>query len=333
VSYNPNYPFVSVVIVNFNGVAVLSPCLKSLVLTDYPNFDIIVVDNGSSDGSVNVLEEFRRQSEKRITVIKNSCNMGFAEANNIGVKSSSCKYVALLNNDTVVDENWLRTLVNTLEENPGIGAVQSLLLKNADVVDSVGAAMDIFGTACDIVVPFYQLSLYRSQNEIFSACAASMLVRKDLFERVGGFDSKFFAYFEDVDLSWRIRLNGYRIVIDVTSIVYHFRGTTSKKFKGNLFDFHLYKNQIAMLIKNHSLKCLVMVTPIVCLLYLFRVANGVMKRNSGLVTATLKAILWNIIELPYLMSQRKYVNKYVRRVSDHQIRGCMSKRLMQLWSR
>jgi len=333
VRYNPNYPFVSVVIVNFNGVKVLSPCLNSLLLTDYPNFDIIVVDNGSSDDSVNVLEEFRKQSENRITVIKNSCNLGFAEANNIGVGSSSGEYVAFLNNDTIVDENWLRALVNTLEINPSVGAVQSLLLKNASVVDSVGAAMDIFGTASDIVVPFNKLSLSRSQNEIFSACAASMLIRRDLFRRVGGFDPKFFAYFEDADLSWRIRLNGYRIVLNVDSIVYHLRGTTSRKFRGNVFDFHLYKNQIAMLIKNHSLKCLVMVMPVVCLLYLFRVANGLLKHNSGLVTATLKAILWNIIELPYLMSQRKYVNKHVRRVSDHQIRGCMSKRPLQLWSR
>ena len=327
----PKYPCVSVIIVNYNGINVLPNCLNALTKTSYPDFEVIIVDNGSNDASIEFLEHFKKQSKIRMTIIKNGYNLGFAEANNTGVASSSCKYVALLNNDTMVDENWLGILVNTLEDNPTIGAVQSLLLKNVGEVDSIGAAMDVFGTASDIAVPISEVGRLHGRAEIFSACAAAMLTRKALFEQVGGFDPKFFAYYEDVDLSWRIRLSGYKVFIDFDSIVYHLRGTTSKKFRENVFDFHLYKNQIAMIIKNHTVGTLLIVMPVVCSLYVFRIVNGIIKKDSGLAMVTIKAIVWNILELRYLTGQRKYVNKYVRKVNDDQIRECMSNRPLQLW--
>lgn len=328
---NHRYPCISIIIVNYNGINILPNCLNALTKTCYPDFEVIIVDNGSNDASIEFLENFKEQSRIRMTIIKNELNLGFAEANNIGVACSSCKYVAFLNNDTLVDENWLGILVNALEGNPTIGAVQSLLLRKSGEVDSIGAAMDIFGTASDLSVPIKEASRLHGISEIFSACAAAMLIRRELFNRVGGFDPKFFAYYEDADLSWRIRLFGYKVFIDFDSIVYHLRGTTSNKFKGNLFDYHLYKNQLAMLIKNHTLKSLIFVMPVVCLLYFFRLVNGLMKNNLGLVKVTLKAILWNFLELAYLMGQRRYIKKFVRRVHDDQVRACMSVSPLQLW--
>jgi GT2 family glycosyltransferase len=329
----PEFPCVSVIIVNYNGMNVLRDCLNSLIETIYPNFEIVVVDNGSIDGSVNFLGDFRKQSKIPITVIKNDCNLGFAQANNIGVAYSSCKYVALLNNDTVVDKNWLSNLVDNIEQNDSVGAVQSLLLKrNGLGIDSLGGLVDIFGTAEDRVSHSYavQKNANSEDEQIFSACAAAVIFRRKVFEKVGKFDSLFFAYYEDVDLSWRIRLHGYSVILERKSVVYHMRSQTSKRFRPQIFEYHLYKNQLAMLIKNYGTKAFLKVTPVVGLLYFYRIINA-LKRNDGyLALATLKAVSWDIKNLQYLLLQRRYVQRFVRRVDDREIEKMMSKMPLQL---
>lgn len=169
-------------------------------------------------------------------------------------------------------------------------------------------------------------------EDIFSACGAAMIIRKSLFEEIGGFDSKFFAYFEDVDLCWRIRLGGYRIVLLSSSIVYHVRGATSKKFGKRVFDFHLYKNQVAMLIKNYSARNLLMVIPAVAMLYMFRVVNGLVQNDAYLAVAPLKAFYWNVKELRYLAQKRVFVQQNIRHVGDDAIARMMVKMPIQLVS-
>ena len=220
-----------------------------------------------------------------------------------------------------------------LEKDKQIGAVQSLLLaKDGFKVDSLGGIIDIFGTAEDRVVSMENLRRATDSEieEIFSACAASMVVRKSVLEKVGNFDPKFFAYFEDVDLCWRIRLNGYSIVLDLDSVVYHIRYATSTKFGGHLFNFHLYKNQLAMLIKNYELKSLVKVMPGILLLYTARIINGLIKNDADLAKAPLRALFWNIKELRYLLQQRRFIQSYVRRVSDDKITKMMIKIPVQI---
>jgi GT2 family glycosyltransferase len=330
---NVESPCVSIIIVTFNGEKLLKNCLDSLVKTTYPNFEMIIVDNGSSDNTAILVKDYIQRFKINIKLVQNQENLGFAQANNIGVKISAGEYIAFLNNDTIVDKNWLQSMVAILEAHPKIAVVQSLLLtRDGTDVDSLGGAIDIFGTASDTSRPFQMIDNapdYRSQ-EIFSACAAAMLIRKKVFEIVGGYDARFFAYFEDVDLSWRIRLNGYSIVLDSSSIVYHFRGGTSKKNKTRVFDYHLYKNQLAMLFKNYSYKNLIMILPGVFFLYMLRLINGIKKNDSELSLSTLKALYWNIKEFPYLLSERKYIQTFVRQVDDDQIKRLMIKTPIQL---
>jgi GT2 family glycosyltransferase len=327
------FPCVSIIIVNYNGLGVLEDCLNSVLKVNYPCFEVIVIDNGSNDNSVSVLENFKKQSKIRLTVIKNEHNLGFAQANNMGVGYSACKYLAFLNNDTVVDENWLGTLVDVLEKDESIGAVQSLLLTRDGLgVDSLGGIIDVLGTAKDRVTRFFktQQTANYEPEQIFSACAAAMLVRKSVFQAVGKFDPHFFAYYEDVDLSWRIRLHGYSIILDRNSIVYHMRSQTSKKFRRQVFDYHLYKNQLAMLIKNYESKTFLQVMPLVTLLYFYRITNALKRKDGYLAIATLKAIFWNIKHLRYLLFEREHIQHSVRRVSDKEIEKMMHKLPLQL---
>jgi len=321
-------PLVSIIIVNFNGHEVIENCLNSVLNTNSTKFEVIVVDNGSTDSSIKFLQNFADKSSVRVKLIKNPKNLGFAEGNNLGIGNSSGKYIAFLNNDTIVDPNWLQSIVTFLEKDKQTGAVQSLLLaEDGFKVDSLGGVIDIFGTAEDRVVSMGNLRTPHSEiEEIFSACAASMVVRKSVLEEVGNFDPKFFAYYEDVDLCWRIRLRGYAIVLDLNSVVYHIRYATSKKFGGQLFNFHLYKNQLAMLIKNYELKSLVKVMPGLLLLYTFRIINGLIKNNANLSIAALKALYWNLKEFPYLSQERRYIQTYVRRICDEQIQKMMDKK-------
>ncbi|MCW4047204.1 MAG: glycosyltransferase family 2 protein [Candidatus Bathyarchaeota archaeon] len=326
-------PLVSIIIVNYNGRKSIEKCLNSVLKTNYAKFEVVFVDNGSIDGSIEFAKNFVADSAINMRLIMNQENLGFAEGNNIGVQNSKGKYVVFLNNDTIVDRNWLLYLVALMEKKPEIGAVQSLLLTSDGCkVDSLGGVVDIFGTAEDQikVLADWKWGIGHRSMEIFSACAASMIVRKSVFEAVGGFDPKFFAYFEDVDLSWRIRLQGYAIVLELRSIVYHVRSATSKKFSNGLFDFHLYKNQIAMLIKNYEFKNLVKVSPGIFFLYLSRIANGLIRNDVDLTMAVLKSVCWNIREFPYLLRQRRFIQTIVRRVSDDQITKLMSKRPLQL---
>jgi len=170
-------PFVSVIIVNYNGRTYLEKCLKSLMNINYSNFQVILVDNNSKDDSV----EFVRNFYPKVTIKKLEKNFGFAKPNNIGAKISKGDYLLFLNNDTEPDPNFLKELVNVIKENSEIVICQSLLLKPDGSVDSGGDYVDVYGRA---------YSLHTTPNTtkpILSARGASMLIKKRCILGAGRF--------------------------------------------------------------------------------------------------------------------------------------------------
>jgi len=189
---NNNEPLVSVIIVNYNGKNHLENCLKSLMNIAYKNYEVIIVDNNSTDESI----EFVKNCYPSIIIIKLDRNYGFAEPNNIGAKIAKGEFLLFLNNDTEVSPNFIEKMVNVLNQDSKIAICQSLLLKPNQEIDSSGDYVDELGRA------YSSRKKLTEVKEILSARGASMMVKKNYFWDLDGFDEKFFASFEDVDICW-----------------------------------------------------------------------------------------------------------------------------------
>jgi GT2 family glycosyltransferase len=296
-------PNVTIIILNWNGWEDTLDCLKSLKQIEYPNFNIVIVDNASEDESIaKINEQIKNDKSIDFTLIKNKKNNGFAEGNNIGIryaiKSKNPDYILLLNNDTVVDKNFLNELVKVAEENINAGSVQSILLKHEDkIIDSLGQELTTW-SAKDIGMDSEYVKLY-DNREIFGACAAAALYRAKVMEDIGFFDKDFFLIYEDVDLSWRIRLKGYQSFLAVNSIVYHKRNIseTISKFDFNWIKskskYHLTKNMLILAIRYHPANFLFkpnyfikfLITFILCYYYSFK--EGKFKKTSKILTKSL----------------------------------------------
>ena len=219
-------PLVSVVIPNLNGMKYLPACLSSIQEQTYRIFEVIIVDNGSTDESI----DFIKTGFPGAIVIENKRNMGFAEANNQGIRAAKGKYIATLNNDTEVDREWLRTLVTEAERSDdgvGMWAPKILSLQNKREIDSVGGLL-IYrdGIAKGRGRLETDNGQYDEVRDILCPSACCALYRKTMLDDIGYFDSDFFAYCEDNDLGLRARLAGWKALSVPESIVYHYYSGT-----------------------------------------------------------------------------------------------------------
>jgi len=219
---------VSVVTPNYNGKDFLYAYFESLNKNSNEIGEVIIVDNGSNDGSQEFIRNYREKVDFPIVLIENSQNLGFAEAVNQGISKARYDYIFSLNNDTVVEKSAILELLNLLNTDGRIFSVSSKMIQfdNPKLVDDAGD---------DYTLLAYTKKRGNNQNlnkfievsEIFSSCAGAALYRKDLLEELGGFDSEFFAYMEDVDLGYRARINGYKNMFCPNAIVYHIGSATT----------------------------------------------------------------------------------------------------------
>jgi len=245
------YPKVSIIILNWNGLKDTIKCLESLKKITYPNYEVIVVDNGSEGNDADILEE---QYKDYIRVIRNKENLGFAGGNNVGIRKvleeGKSEYILLLNNDTIVDPSFLDELVKVATQDEKIGSVQSLLLNlNKKTIDSLGQELLLWGATDKGIYSDKSLYNLEENQEIFGACAASVLYKTEVIKQTGFFDEKFFAIFEDVDLSWKIRLIGYKSFLAVKSLVYHKRGISGKSSSSNFKKYLFHKNLLSIIFR------------------------------------------------------------------------------------
>jgi GT2 family glycosyltransferase len=232
-------PPVSIIIVNFNGKKFLDKCLDSLSKINYHNYEIIVVDNHSTDESVN----FVKENYPNVKIIELEENHGFTYPNNFASTYAKGDYLFFLNNDTEVTPTFLDGLIEFMENNNQIGICQSLLLTMDGKIDSSGDFIDSYG------VPFSSHEKVSNPKKILAAKGAALIIRKNLFYQLGKFDEKFVISFEDVDLGWRCWIYGFEVWLVPTSIVYHHGGGTIKKNEIDI-DFHGAKNHLIMKLTN-----------------------------------------------------------------------------------
>jgi hypothetical protein len=244
------YPSISVIVVNLDGRAILGECLDSIAAQNYPpaQVQVILVDNGSTDDSV----PFVRKAYPRVQIVEAGRNLGFAAGCNLGARQATGEFLAFLNNDARADPGWLRTLVDATLTDPEIVCVASKILdQDGTAIDFVGTAMNLSGRAFQIDEGLPALpGWYDEPGEVPAPCGAAMLVRRDLFWQLGGFDEEFIAYYEDVDLGWRLWLAGYKVWFAPGAVVYHLKHQTGAAFPLEQRYTLGETNALRMLIKN-----------------------------------------------------------------------------------
>ncbi len=253
---------VSVVIPNYNGEKYLRDCLGSLNEQTFRDFELIVVDNGSEDDSVKIVRD--RFPQARIERLDK--NYGFSRAVNDGIKMAKAPYVILLNNDTKADKDYIKELYLAITGDERIFSVNPKMLQMYEpgLIDSAGDMYCCLGWAFARGKDSPRQA-YDKRRDIFSACAGAAIYRKSVFDVIGYFDEKHFAYLEDVDVGYRARINGYRNVYEPRAVIYH-AGSGMSGSRYNTFKINLSsRNNVYMAYKNMPLLQLILNLPFLIL--------------------------------------------------------------------
>lgn len=298
-------PLVSVIIVNHNGKKYLQECVGSLRESSFKDFEIILVDNGSSDGSV----AFLKEAYPEVKLLELGKNLGLSIASNRGVELAKGKYLFFFNNDTVADRELLAELVRNMESDSSIGicGCKTLTYDGANEINC-GVEMDVLGYPYGKGRPFY--------------VDAAIFVRKEVFNQIGGFDEKMFLYCEDRDFCWRTWLYGYKVVAVPTAIFKHdsaclvgggeFGTNIKRRFMNEAFT-------LRMLLKNYGFFTLILVLPVYFLVNLFEIYIYLIKGKFKFVLNTyLSAYYWNLKNLKDTFNRRKVVQG-ARKIRDMQL--------------
>lgn len=312
-------PLVSIVIANWNAGSVFKDCLKTLEKVDYPNWELILVDNGSTDGSELYPKEFKLKA-KRFVLVKNKSNLGFAVANNQGWKKAKGDYVLLLNNDTKVPPDFLSKMVGKMEEDKGIGAMQIKvrLMDKPTHLDNAGSFLTKTGFLEHWGFMEKDRKEFDKERIIFAAKGACLLTRAEVVKKVGLFDDDFVSYFEDSDFCFRVWLGGWKVIYWPGTFIYHKLGYTSKRMSQIGINYNSLKNSILSYFKNlstfHLLTLWLPHVAIISALGIFYLIRLNFKKAS----MVFKAVWWNIWHLSEALDKRAKIQK-MRKVSDNEI--------------
>lgn len=310
---------ISIIIVNWNGMKFLSECLDRLRHQTYQEFTIILVDNGSNDGSVNFVSRYYPEV-KTIALPK---NIGFSAANNLVLKTVQSKYVALLNNDAVPHPLWLKSLIEALESHPeaGFAASKMLFYDNLGIIDRAGDAYTRAGTGL-LRGRGKSKSNYNKQEWIFGACAGAALYRTLMLNEIGFFDEDFFLLYEDVDISFRAQLKGYKCLYVPEAIVYH-KASSSIVYDSPISVYYSHRNLEWAYIKNMPSN---LILKTIWLHVIYDIAAFFFFAANGRIKEFIKA-KWDVLKgLKVILKKRKQIQRN-RKVDDDYIWGLLEKEL------
>jgi len=229
-----NEALFSIVIPNWNGQHFLQVCLDSLRAQTYPNIEVIIVDNASTDGS----QEYIRENYPEVKLVELPENRGFTGACNAGMEAAQGGIISLLNNDTEVDPNWVQAVVDTFQRDERVGIVASkmLLFSQRDTLHTAGDGFTFDGRAYNRGVWQKDEGQFDEVEYVFSACGGSSAYRKELLDEIGLLDDDFFFLLEDIDLAWRAQLAGWRTLYTPHAIVYHHLSATGGGVTASFYD-------------------------------------------------------------------------------------------------
>jgi GT2 family glycosyltransferase len=319
-------PLISVVVLNWNGYQVLDNCLKSLYDQTYRPLEIIVVDNASTDGSV----DFVRQKFQDVHLIVNEKNLGFGAGNNIGIQASQGSYIMILNNDTRVDPKCVEELKRSIEKDKSYGACASkILLENKpDIIDGVGIVV------CPDGLSFGRGRLekrdrYDEEEEIFFASDCACLYRREMLEDIGLYDEDFFAYADETDMGWRAQLAGWKCIYSPKAIVYHLHSVSSGGRVSSFKAFLVERNRIWVALKNFPISLIILGQFYTLWRYVFQAYGALMGKGAAgqftsdfskaeLVKILLKVYISVWKQLPLMLKKRKIIQKK-KRITNREV--------------
>lgn len=265
---------IDIVIPNYNGNKHLKECIESIYNQTYSNIRIIIIDNASTDSDYLWLNNYPNINFKKLDK-----NYGFDKAVNEGIKLSNSKYVVLLNNDTVAEEDWLEELIKCIDTDEYIFSVCSKMIRYDDknIIDDAGDEYNILGWTLKCG-DGQSIIEYTKLQEVFSSCAGAAIYRRSILDKIGYFDEHFFAYMEDVDISYRAKIHGYKNIYCPTAHIYHIGSATSGS-KYNAFKVSLAaRNNVYVPYKNMPTIQLIINLPFLIIgflvKYLFFIKNG-----------------------------------------------------------
>lgn len=296
---------ISVVVINLNGERHLTQLVAALQAQTLRDFELIFIDNASTDGSVPLMQRLCDQSSLPITLLINERNLGFAPACNQGIRAAQGRWIALLNNDAFPEPGWLEHLWAAAQAGPRLGMIAAKLLfaHQPERINSAGIAIDRAGIAWDWRGGEIDQPDECGPIEIFGPCGGAALYSRPMLEQLGGFDEDFFAYLEDVDLAWRAQLAGWRCVLEPKARVYHVHSATlgdGSPFKNYL----LGRNKIWLITKNYPSPWLIVYLPAILGYDLLSVIlNALRTRNFSALQGRLAALR----QLPRFLHKRRQI--------------------------
>lgn len=318
--------FASVIIPNWNGQHLLKDCLKSLSCQSFKDFEIILVDNASTDESL----EYVVKNFPHVRIVKLEKNFGFARAINEGVKISSANYVVFLNNDTEVTKDWLENLINCAKRHPEAVSVNSKLLNYYDRkrIDGVGILINEVGQARSIGWQEEDHGQYEEENYVFGATGGGSLFKKDMFIKIGMFDENYFMYSEEVDFSFRAQFLGYKSIYCPKAVIYHKHKASAKK-RPQYIEYWQFRNMIQTIIKDFPVSVLFKKWRWLKIILVF--LNTVFYQlKNGYFWPPVLTKLWILVHLPGLLNKRKKIQAN-RKVSDEYIESFFMEKKVTFW--
>jgi GT2 family glycosyltransferase len=329
-----------VVVVNWNRRQILLGCLQSISAQKGVRFEVILVDNGSTDGSADAAEGFARESELALSIIRNSDNRGFCAANNQGFAAARGEWIALLNNDAEAEPGWLAAMLSATRGGPDIGMVACKIVSFDDPgrIDKVGHLIWLDGQNRGRGTGEVDTGQYDGLQEALWPDGCAALYRKSMLQSIGGFDEDLFAYGDDAELGLRARIAGWRCAYAPTAVVRHRLGTTLGRFSSRRIEL-IERNRVLLAVK-HFPGSLLLLNP---LYFAIRVAAGAVASFRGrgeagkfagadrrrLAVALLRGLLQGIALIPDTWRKRREFAR-MRSLSARQVKELLLRNRISL---
>ena len=317
---NDNLPFISIIVVNYNGKHFLGECFVSLENLEYPRdkFEVILVDNASTDGSVHYV----RETFPWVNILQLDKNYGFCKPNNDGVNIANGEYVVFLNNDTAVTKEWLLELVKGAlsEEQIASCASKMLYYDRRNVINTAGGKLTIIGGGFYKGYGDKDGSEYSKPEYTGFGCGAGVLVKKELFQHVGGFDEDYFASCEENDLGWKLWLYGYKVLYVPTAVMYHKESGTfgSRSTFESIKVYLITRNRLYNIVKNLEAKNVIRALFISLGFNLYRSIRYLAQGNFASIKSIVTAHLDFVKNLSKMLANRRVVQNN-RKLPDKQL--------------